>query len=117
VIRLHRSVACAAGLALYAAAGAALATGQKPATMYALNCMGCHPSPQDPQRDAGPLRGEFFHSTKGRNFFVRMPVQGRLLSATEEARLLEEILTWRRSCTAVIQNAPMIDYRGDRQVR
>lgn len=117
MIRLQRSVAFAAGLALYAAAGAVLATDQKPATMYALNCMGCHPSPQDPQRDAGPLRGEFFHSTKGRNFFVRMPGQGRSLSATEEARLLEEILTWRRSCTAVIQNAPMIDYHGDGQVR
>ncbi len=110
-------IAFAAGLALYAAAGAALATGQKPATMYALNCMGCHQPPKERQRDAGPLRGEFFHSTQGRSFYVRMPVQGRSLSAAEDARLLEEILTWRRSCTAVIQSAPTVDHRGDRSVR
>lgn len=90
---------------------------QSAATMYALNCMGCHPAPQDRQREAGPLRGEFFHSTRGRNFFVRMPAPGRSLSATEDARLLEEILTWKRSCAAIIQNAPTVDYRGDRSVR
>jgi hypothetical protein len=110
-------IAFAAGLGLCAAAGATLAGGQSATTLYVLNCMGCHPSPTDRQRDVGPLRGEFFHSDKGRNFFVRMPAPGRPHSATADARLLEEILTWRRSCAATIQDTPPFEYRGDRSLR
>lgn len=112
-----RVVPLAVHLGLHAMPGAALAAGQSAATMYALNCMGCHPSPKTRQYDAGPLRGEFFHSDKGRNFFVRMPSEGRVLSAAEDARLFEEILTWKRSCAAILQNAPTVDYRGERHVR
>ena len=87
------------------------------ATLYALNCMGCHPSPKTREHDVGPLRGEFFHSDRGRNFFIRMPAEGRRLSGAEEAHLLEEVLTWKRACAAIRQDAPMVDYRGERSVR
>ncbi len=97
--------------------GEAVAADQSASTLYALNCMGCHPSPRTRLYDAGPLRGEFFHSPKGRNFFIRMPPEGRRLSAAEDARLLEEILTWKRSCAAIIQNAPMVGYHGERFVQ
>lgn len=91
--------------------------GSSAATLYALNCMGCHPPPRTRGYDAGPLRGEFFHSDKGRNFFIRMPSGDRRLTATQEARLLEEVLTWKRACAAIRQEAPMVDYRGERSVR
>lgn len=87
------------------------------ATLYALNCMGCHPAPRTREHDRGPLRGEFFHSEMGRNFFIRMPSEGRRLTTTEEAHLLEEVLTWKRACAAIRQNAPMVDYQGERHVR
>lgn len=87
------------------------------ATLYALNCMGCHPAPRTREHDRGPLRGEFFHSEMGRNFFIRMPSEGRRLTTTEEAQLLEEVLTWKRACAAIRQNAPMVDYQGERHVR
>jgi len=90
---------------------------QSAATLYALNCMGCHPPPSRGQ-DAGPLRGEFFHSARGRNFFIRVPQDGkRVLGAEEDARLLDEILTWKRSCAAILQEAPDVNYRGERFVK
>lgn len=103
------------------AAGSTAATpaarGSSAATLYALNCMGCHPAPKTREHDAGPLRGEFFHSDQGRNFFIRMPAGERRLSAAEDARLLEEVLVWKRACAAIRQDAPMVDYRGERFVR
>lgn len=87
------------------------------ATLYALNCMGCHAPPRTRELDRGPLRGEFYHSDKGRNFFIRMPAEGRRLSATEEASLLEEVLTWKRACAAIRQDAPMVNYYGDPHAR
>jgi len=93
------------------------AAGSPAATLYALNCMGCHPAPKTRAYDAGPLRGEFFHNDKGRNFFIRMPADGRALSAAEEARLLEEVLTWKRGCAAIRQDAPMVGYHGEPFVR
>lgn len=87
------------------------------ATLYALNCMGCHPAPKTRERDAGPLRAEFFHTDKGRNFFIRMPAEDRRLSAAEEAHLLEEVLTWKRGCAAIRQDAPMVNYFGERFAR
>lgn len=90
---------------------------QSAATLYALNCMGCHPPPSR-GHDAGPLRGEFFHSARGRNFFIRVPQDGkRVLSADEDARLLDEILTWKRSCAAILQEAPGVNYSGERFVK
>ncbi len=87
------------------------------ATLYALNCMGCHAPPRTRELDRGPLRGEFYHSDKGRNFFIRMPAEGRRLSATEEASLLEEVLTWKRACAAIRQDAPMVNYYGEPHAR
>ncbi len=87
------------------------------ATLYALNCMGCHAPPRTRELDRGPLRGEFYHSDKGRNFFIRMPAEGRRLSASEEASLLEEVLTWKRACAAIRQDAPMVNYYGDPHAR
>ncbi|MCD6681813.1 MAG: hypothetical protein LT102_14400 [Burkholderiaceae bacterium] len=92
-------------------------TGSPAATLYALNCMGCHPAPKTREHDAGPLRGEFFHNDKGRNFFIRMPADGRHLSAAQEARLLEEVLTWKRGCAAIRQDAPMVGYYGEPSAR
>ncbi len=102
--------------------GSAVATqshgaGSPAATLYALNCMGCHPAPMARAYDAGPLRGEFFHNDKGRNFFIRMPADGRRLSAAQEARLLEEVLTWKRGCAAIRQDAPMVGYYGEPSAR
>ncbi len=115
------SVLAGGVLAAAAAVGPSLAqeraAGSSAATLYALNCMGCHPAPRTREHDAGPLRGEFFHSDKGRNFFIRMPAEGRRLTGVEEARLLEEVLTWKRACAAIRQDAPMVDYRGERFVR
>lgn len=100
-----------------AAQPAAASAPQNAATLYALNCMGCHPPPSRGQ-DAGPLRGEFFHSARGRNFFIRVPQDGkRVLGAEEDARLLDEILTWKRSCAAILQEAPDVNYRGERFVK
>ena len=90
---------------------------QSAATFYALNCMGCHPPPPH-GASTGPLRGEFFHSARGRNFFIRVPQDGRrVLSAEEDARLLDEILTWKRSCAAILQEAPEVNYSGERFVK
>ncbi len=100
-----------------ASGDAANASVQTAATMYALNCMGCHPAPKTREHDQGPLRGEFYHSHRGRNFFIRMPQHGQQLGAAEEARLLDEILTWKRSCAAILQNAPTVGYRGERFVQ
>lgn len=87
------------------------------ATLYALNCMGCHAPPRTRELDHGPLRGEFYHSDKGRNFFIRMPAEGQRLSAADEALLLEEVLTWKRACAAIRQEAPMVNYYGDPHAR
>ncbi|MCD6672921.1 MAG: hypothetical protein LT106_08695 [Burkholderiaceae bacterium] len=111
----------AAALACFAGAGPSFAQSRdvasSAATLYALNCMGCHPAPKTREHDAGPLRGEFFHTDKGRSFFIRMPVDGRRLTAAEEARLLDEVFTWKRACAAIRQDAPMVDYRGEHFVR
>ncbi|MCO5102175.1 MAG: hypothetical protein M9885_15000 [Burkholderiaceae bacterium] len=119
-----RPAAAAIAFAVLAASAAAgpgfaqpRAAGSPAATLYALNCMGCHPAPKTRAYDAGPLRGEFFHNDKGRNFFIRMPAEGRALSTAEEARLLEEVLTWKRGCAAIRQDAPMVGYYGEHFVR
>jgi len=91
---------------------------QNAATLYALNCMGCHPPPRTPGADRGPLRGEFYLNARGRNFFIRVPQDGkRVLGPDEEARLFDEIMTWKRSCSAILQDAPQVNYGGERFVR
>lgn len=96
----------------------AAAAGQSAATLYALNCMGCHRPPEAAKQQAQPLRGQFAHSESGRVFFISVPAGGgRSLSAAEDAQLLEEILTWRRSCSVILQQAPLVRYGGERFVK
>ncbi len=91
---------------------------QNAATLYALNCMGCHSPPRTPGADRGPLRGEFYLNARGRNFYIRVPQDGkRVLAPDEEARLLDEIMTWKRSCAAILQDAPEVHYSGERFVK
>lgn len=101
-----------------AAQPAAASAPQNAATLYALNCMGCHPPPRTPGADHGPLRGEFYLNARGRNFYIRVPQDGkRVLGPDEEARLLDEITTWKRSCAAILQDAPQVNYSGERFVK
>ncbi|MBX3612516.1 MAG: hypothetical protein KF786_03010 [Burkholderiaceae bacterium] len=97
---------------------AAASAPQNAATLYALNCMGCHPPPRTPGADRGPLRGEFYLNARGRNFYIRVPQDGkRVLGPDEEARLFDEIMTWKRSCSAILQDAPQVNYGGERFVK
>ena len=95
-----------------------LSAGQSAATLYALNCMGCHQPPDEAKKQAQPLRGQFAHSETGRVFFISVPPPGaRPLTVAEDARLLEEILTWKRSCSVILQQAPLVRYGGGRFVQ
>jgi hypothetical protein len=94
----------------------AAAAGQSAATFYALNCMGCHPTPQGAA--AAPPGGRFAHTDGGRIFFIALPRDGTArMSVDEDARLMREILTWKRSCTVILQQAPLVRYSGDRVVK
>jgi hypothetical protein len=96
----------------------AVSAGQSAATLYALNCMGCHQPPDEAKRRAQPLRGQFAHSETGRVFFIGVPAPGaRPLSAAEDARLLREILDWKRSCSVILQQAPLVRYSGEKSVK
>lgn len=87
--------------------------GQSAATLYALNCMGCHLPPEDAKKQVLPLGGQFAHSETGRVFFINVQADGqRPLTAQEDARLLDEILAWKRSCSVILQQAPLVSY-GD----
>lgn len=95
-----------------------VAAGQSAATLYALNCMGCHLPPEAAKRQAQPLRGQFAQSEAGRIFFINVPAGGkRPLTAQEDARLMEEILAWKRSCSVILQQAPLVRYGGGRFVK
>lgn len=99
-------------------AAPAAAGGQSAATLYALNCMGCHQPPEAAKLQAQPLRGQFAHGDAGRIFFIHVPAGGgRALTAAEDARLMEEILAWKRSCSAILQQAPLVRYSGERYVK
>ncbi len=92
--------------------------GESAATLYALNCMGCHLPPDEAKRQAQPLRGQFAHSDTGRVFFISVPAPGaRPLSPAEDARLLREILDWKRSCSVILQQAPLVRYSGEKSVK
>lgn len=92
--------------------------GQSAATLYALNCMGCHQPPEAEKLRAQPLRGQFAHSDTGRVFFISVPAPGAPpLTAAEDASLLEEILSWKRSCSVILQQAPLVRYGGEKFVK
>jgi hypothetical protein len=115
LFRAHLTAFAAAALLVpLAAAGA----GQSAATLYALNCMGCHLPPEEAKGQAQPLRGQFAHSETGRVFFISVPAGGeRALTAEEDTRLMEEILAWKRSCSAILQQAPLVRYSGGKFVK
>ena len=93
----------------------AAAAGQSAPTLYALNCMGCHFPPEQIRRAAPFLVGQFAQTETGRVFFIRVPDNGdRPLDKKQDARLLREILNWKKSCTVIIQDAPLTPYRGAR---
>ncbi len=100
-------------LALGAGADSALAQQSAP-TLWALNCMGCHTRPTGFTPVAG-RSAQFAHIEAGRVFYMEMPA--RSLSADEDARLRQEILTWKASCHAILQDAPTVRYTGNDHVK
>jgi hypothetical protein len=46
-----------------------------------------------------------------------MEMPARSLSADEDARLRQEILTWKASCHAILQDAPTVRYTGNDHVK
>jgi len=87
-------------------------------TLYALNCMGCHQPPVDATQPVQPLRGQFADGATGRVFFIGMPQPpGRKLTAAEDAQMLEEIMTWKRSCSVILQQAPLVVFGQGKSVR
>ena len=83
--------------------------------MYALNCLGCHFPPDEISRDELPLVGQFAQTETGRVFFMRFPATGgKPLPREQEARLLREILNWKKSCSVILQDAPLLNYTGPR---
>lgn len=112
---LSTSSAWIAALLLMALAPLAAMAGQSAATLYALNCMGCHFAPDDGSPDAPLGVGQFAQTDAGRVFFMRIPAGGgKPLSADQEQRLLREVLSWKKSCTVIIQDAPLLQYTGAR---
>lgn len=87
------------------------------ATLWALNCRGCHAPPENLRSEDLRMLGQFAHTEKGRVFFIAMPEAGRRLSAADEARLRQEIFTWKRSCHVLLQEAPLIRYTGAAHVQ
>lgn len=89
--------------------------GQSAATVYALNCMGCHFPPDEMTREAPAMVGQFAQTESGRVFFIRIPPSGgKSLDKDQEARLLREILNWKKSCSVILQDAPLLKYTGAR---
>lgn len=87
-------------------------------TLYALNCMGCHQPPVDATQPVQPLHGQFADGATGRVFFIGMPQPpGRKLTAAEDAQMLEEIMTWKRSCSVILQQAPLVVFGQGKSVR
>lgn len=84
--------------------------------MYQLNCLGCHPMPaQDVGAFGGeaPHAGAFYQTDSGRRFFIRMPAPHAPWTTGQDARLRDEIDTWRRICPAMKSAAKLIDLRVD----
>lgn len=104
----------AAALLLASCASLSATAGQSAATLYALNCMGCHFPPEEVRGDAPLLVGQFAQTETGRVFFIRVPDGRKRLGKEQEALLLREILNWKKSCQVIIQDAPMLRYTGTR---
>lgn len=108
-------VGIAVALLLAPPTSLAATAGQSAATLYALNCMGCHFPPEDTRRQAPFLVGQFAHSESGRVFFIRVPdTGGKPLDKEQDALLLREILSWKKSCPVIIQDASLLKYTGAR---
>lgn len=89
--------------------------GQSAATVYALNCMGCHFPPEEITREAPAMVGQFVQTEGGRVFFIRIPASGgKPLDREQDAHLLREILNWKKSCSVILQDAPLLKYTGAR---
>ncbi|MBK6324246.1 hypothetical protein [Candidatus Aalborgicola defluviihabitans] len=104
----HLVLACLAALS---SAVVAPVAAQSARVVYALNCLGCHPVPEGASTTHSSARpaGEFVQLPLGRQFFMRLPsADGHPLSAEDDARLIAEILNWRRSCTAVLRSSPVV---------
>jgi hypothetical protein len=108
-----------AAVLAFAAGTVPAAAGQpSAATLYALNCMGCHHVPEGAKGRVEPLRGQFAHTDRGRVFFIHVPAPGeRRLTAEEERALVEEIVAWKRSCSVILQQAPLVRYSGERSLK
>lgn len=87
------------------------------ATLYALNCRGCHLPPDELRLNAPKLTGQFAQTDAGRMFFIELPPPGAKLTPDQNARLWREILTWKTSCHVILQDAPMIRYTGAAHVK
>ena len=99
--------------------GPALAlAGQSANTLYALNCMGCHLPPVEAVRVTLPLGAHFMQGVAGRSFFINTAVGAqRVLTVQDNERLTDEIMSWKRSCHVILQQAPLVYYRGERAVK
>lgn len=99
--------------------GPALAlAGQSANTLYALNCLGCHLPPVEAVRVTLPLGVHFTQGVASRSFFVNTSAgERRVLTAQENERLTEEIMSWKRSCHVILQEAPLVYYRGEKAVK
>jgi hypothetical protein len=86
---------------------------QSAATVYALNCLGCHFPPEEFTRDAPPMIGQFAQTEGGRVFFIRTPAVGdKPLDKEQDARLLREVLNWKKSCSGDSAGCPAAQIYG-----
>ncbi|MEI8326284.1 MAG: hypothetical protein WCH44_13145 [Betaproteobacteria bacterium] len=100
------------GLALLIAASPACAESAR--TLYYLNCIGCHPLPASDSSLGAPKRavGGFYQTEAGRRFFIRVPPRSSApMSASDEALLLDELLTWKTACLALTPATALIRQR------
>lgn len=106
---LPAAVACLLALGLLPGAAAE----QTATTLYALNCMGCHLQPEESKPQPLAYGAHFAHTDTGRVFFMRLPGPNEpRLGAAEDAELVAEIMTWKRSCSVILQQAPLVRYSG-----
>lgn len=112
---MRMAMVVAVALLLAALTPSTAIAGQSAATVYALNCLGCHFPPQEIDREAPSMVGQFAQTESGRVFFIRIPATGgKPLNKEQEAQLLREILNWKKSCSVILQNAPLFKYTGAR---
>lgn len=79
---------------------------QSAATLYPFDCMGCHLPPEVIRREAPFLVGQFAQTERGRVFFIHVPdTGGKPLGKQQDARLLREILNWKKSCPIISQES------------